>query len=457
MFQYQTIIVFYVLLFVGCKSTGTSTHNYSSSRMIVINKEVLYAEETIFDKEVTIYPEAFLKTSGRGKIIFTKKVNIIGESQVFDENINVVFGFATLNTLNPTWFGAKGYDEIDDTPALTKVFELASLYAGTITIDIPIGRFIVTRTLNMGSQTPDGETINLTGKGMSANSRSGSSFIWKGAEGASMITMRNNANGVIDGLGFNSIKKHGMKYDIELRPFINFLSIRNCSFTGCTGEGSANINLNKGSNEQVSEINIENCLFGGVTYDNQQWLTEAAVCGGSANAKNFYFRNCSFLGYSIAGINIHITDILKVENCTFGFNDIDINCDLCNTIATSNYSEHSKSFFKSIISQNVAFTTLIGNNFYGSEGADYVIRGGAGSLVMINNNFGGLGVEDNQNKIMWDDKIISSIYSVGNFYRNSKGIITPFMNMQNQTQTHNIHSFEDKLGLDEKDLRKVKD
>lgn len=447
-----------IFFFISCnQSKKISSQDYYTAldRVIVLNKEKRYDSATILDKEVTIYPGAFLITRGAGKIIFSKTVNIIGDSQVFDENANVIFGAATISSLNPCWFGAKGYDDVDDTEAFQKMLKIARDYPNSVSIEIPIGKFIITESLEIGNTEPNGKSINLIGRGMSANSMLGSSLVWNGLAGKSMLIVRNNPNFIIDGIGINAETNHLLKHDIELRPFINQLNIKNCSFTGCSGPESANINLNSGNDLQVSEINIENCLFGGVTYDNKTWLTESAVIGGLANTKNFYFKNCSFLGYSLGAINIHITDIMKVENCGFAFNDIDIICDLCNTMASSNYSERSNSFFKSTISQNVAFTTLMDNCFYGSENADFVIRGGAGSLVLINNNFGGMGGDDQVNKIKWDDKVISNIYSIGNFYKNGTSIMTPFYNMQNQPQSRGIHSINDMSGLEAISIRKL--
>lgn len=427
----------------------------STTDMVVLNKRMIYTSVTIIDKEVTIYPGAFLETRGKGEIIFAKKVNILGESQVFDQYLNVEFRGATISSLNPCWFGAKGYDEIDDTKAFQKLFAIARTYSYNINVEIPVGKFLISESIEIGNEVPVGKSINLIGKGMSANSRLGSSLVWNGETGKNMLIINNNTSFVIDGIGFNAESNHLLKSDIELRPYINQLSIRNCSFTGCAGRESANINMNAGNGLQVSEINFENCLFGGVTYDNKTWLTESAVIGGLANTKNFFFRNCSFLGYSIGGINIKISDIIKVENCGFAFNDIDIICQLCNIIASSNYSERSNSFFKSEISQNVAFATFLDNCFYGSEDADFVIRGGAGSIVLINNNFGGMGGSDQINKIKWDDKATSTIYSNGNFYKNASGIESPFYDMQNRPLTKGFQSINDKSGLEAINIRKL--
>ncbi|MEP6794884.1 MAG: FkbM family methyltransferase [Saprospiraceae bacterium] len=145
--------------------------------MIVINTEVNYDKPIIFDKEVTIYPEAYISTTGKGKIIFTKKVNILGESQVFDENVNVEFGAYTISSLNPPWFGAKGYDDIDDTRSFKKAIEIARTYASTINIEIPIGNFIITKTLEIGNKGPNGKSININGSGMGVNSGLGSVHI----------------------------------------------------------------------------------------------------------------------------------------------------------------------------------------------------------------------------------------------------------------------------------------
>src|SRR4030095_7861243 len=115
------IIIVWCIGFISCKSTKNASVNIlKSDTMLVFQEGRIFTEETSIDKEVTIYPGAFLETSRNGKIVFTKKVNILGESQVFDEKVNVVFLRGTISSLNPCWFGAKGYDELDDTKAMKK-------------------------------------------------------------------------------------------------------------------------------------------------------------------------------------------------------------------------------------------------------------------------------------------------------------------------------------------------
>jgi hypothetical protein len=212
---------------------------------------------------------------------------------------------------------------------------------------------------------------------------------------------------------------------------------------------SSNINLNEGSSVQVSEISVRNCVFRSKTVDNKNWLTESAIKGGKANTKNFYFEKCSFLGYTEAAINIEISDIISISNCAFAHNQVDIICLLCNLLATSNYSEQSRSFFKSTLSSNVAFTTLLNNFFDGNEEEDYVIPEGAGSLVLVNNNFGGSGGMDSTNLIKWDSRNISSIYSVGNFFRNDTSTFFPIqLNKMNTINADIIKSAGDKMGKD---------
>lgn len=455
----KNFILFLILSFVlSCKESKPLSAAYlknSSVRMMVFNQEIIFSGETIIDKEVTIYPEAFLRTNPGARLIFTKKVNILGESQVFDENIDLTFQPGTLSVINPSWFGAKGYDEVDDTKAFQKVIEIARTYANTINIEIPIGNFIITKTLEIGNEDSNGKSINLIGSGMSGNSGLGSCLLWRGLESVSLLLWRNNSNCTISNLDFNAEQGHTLKNNLELRPTVNQLEIKNCSFAGCAGIESSNINLNTGSDLQVSEVAIENCIFRSVTYDNKKWLTQSAVVGGLANTKNFYFKNCSFIGYTIGAINIGITDILKVENCTFALNEVDISCNLCNTLASSNYSEYSKSFFKSGVSQNVSFTTLSDNCFYGSPDADFVIKEGAGSLVLLNNNLGGMGGNDQTNKIKWADSVISSIYSIGNYFRNDPKELNPFYNMRGEKQINQILSIGDKSGTNEQNIRKI--
>ncbi|HZV69760.1 MAG TPA: hypothetical protein VFG10_09455 [Saprospiraceae bacterium] len=448
--QYPSLSFWILFIIVSCKTTVVSPDStrIASDRMIVIDKEKVYSSEIIFNKEVTIYPEAFIATKGNGKIIFTKKVNIIGESQVFDDNVKVVFDKATISSLNPAWFGAKGYDEIDDTKAIRKTLQIARDYPNSINIEIPIGRFMISESIEIRNENPNSKSINILGKAMSASADAGSCFQWTGAQDKSMLVMSNNCLSHVEGMDFCALQGYPMKHNIELRPFDYQINFKNCSFSMCAGPGSANINLNNGNNAQVSEIQFENCVFRGYTKDNKTWETESAIIGGKANTKNFSFLGCSFLGYTVSAINIDISDILRVEHCTFALNEIDVTCMLCNTYASSNYSEQSRSFFKNGISANIAFTSLMNNYYDGSEVDDYFIRDGSGSLFLLNNNFGGSGGTDSVNKIKWNDNILSSIYSIGNFYRNNNKISNPFQtrNLRDQILSNITHG--DKIGTD---------
>jgi hypothetical protein len=235
-------------------------------------------------------------------------------------------------------------------------------------------------------------------------------------------------------------------------PYSYQIFLRNCSFGGCAGEGSANVNLNQGNNLQVSEIHFENCVFKGYI-ESSLWKTESAIIGGFANTKNFSFTYCSFLGYNQAAINLEVTDILRIDNCTFAHNKLDISCLVCNTLANNNYSEHSGSFFRTTVSDNISFTTLMNNCFYGSENNDYIITQGSGNLTLINNNFGGMGGTDLKNKVQWDSGKFSSVYSIGNYFRNDVLLAEPF-----QVDFINpgfIKSFGDKVGTNESDIRTI--
>jgi hypothetical protein len=98
---------------------------------------------------------------------------------------------------------------------------------------------------------------------------------------------------------------------------------------------------------------------------------------------------------------------------------------------------------------------LISNCFYGTEDKDYIITQGGGHLVMINNNFGGMGGEDLTNKIGWDTGPFSHVYSVGNFFRNAPPLITPF-EFSGQPLLFPGESFGDIIGRTLEDLQDVK-
>ncbi len=463
--RYEQLVigVFIIMLVAGCVSAKiqTSTTNQPSAltetpAMIVIRGPVSFNDDVKFEKEVTIYPEALITTTGNAMVTFTKRVNVIGSSQVFDEEALIQFGDGCIGTLNVCWFGAKGYDWMDDTKPFQKVLRLASGLINSVNVYIPVGKYLISDQLVLENSAGENKAINLIGEGMSSSTNNGSSMIWFGAPGESMILVRNNYFNLIQSLDFAAETNREVKHNIELRPHIYQMEFRDCSFSGSAGPGSSNINLNEGSSVQVSEISIKNCHFHGLTRDHKTWLTESAIRGGRANTKNFYFDKCSFLGYKLAAINIEVSEIVNIHNSTFSHNGTDIVCLLCNLLATANYSERSKSFFKSTESSNLAFTTLINNFFDGDPEEDYAITKGAGSLLLMNNNFGGNGGVDSTNLIRWDSRNISSIYSVGNYFRNDSTVLNPFQLSQIHPDSIDIFkSFGDKIGRDGASSKKL--
>ena len=448
-------LLFVMVVALRCHKTEKSMLPAGVSSLLVITEQRIFDQETIINQDVILYPGAFLETKDSGKIIFNKKVTIIGESQVFSGDAIVEFKMGTLSALNPCWFGARGDDDIDDTKSIQKTLDIARQYEGSINIEFPLGRYLVSTTLELGNVMPNRKSINWIGKSRSNDSMRGSSLQWIGEEGGVLVRIRNYCVGSIENMDFAKGSSTRLKYNIEMLPFEYKVLFRNCSFTGCGGPGSANVSLNYDNNLQVSEVFFDNCDFKGYTTDGSHWETEAAVIGGYANAKDFYFNFCSFIGYNKGAINLEATDILKVDNCSFAHNKTDIVCLTCNTLATANYSEHSGSFFRSAITYNVSFTTLISNCFYGTEDKDYIITQGGGHLVMINNNFGGMGGEDLLNKICWDTGPFSHVYSVGNFFRNAPPVITPF-EFSGDPILFPGESFGDIIGRTLEDLKKVK-
>jgi len=427
-----------------------------TDRMISIRGLVEIEHETVFDKEVTIYPGAFISTHTNGKVIFNKRLNIIGDSQVFEAESDIEMKSNTLGTINVGWFGAKGDDSEDDTKAFQKALELASVFNNSVTIFVPTGQYYIKQTLVIENRIPINKSINLVGEAMSSSTNQGSSLIWNGPPGESMILMRNNYLNFVQYIDFASEYKCELKSNIVLRYQIYQMEFRDCSFSGCAGLGSSNIDLNAGNSDQVSEISFINCIFRGKTYDNTTWQTSAAVKGGKANTKDIYFEKCSFLGYNESAINIEISEVLYVSNSTFAHNQTDIICLLCGALLTSNYSEQSKSFYRSTVSTNLAFTTMINNYFDGCPSEDYVITNGAGSLVLINNNFGGSGGLDSVNLIRWDNKNISSIYSMGNYFRNHSAVHSPFViEGPGPERSGFVQSYGDKMGKDGLDCRQI--
>jgi len=444
-----------IIIFSGCQPRETKFILNSDPNLLVIYGPKEFAKETIIDQDVILYPGAKLKTSGSGKVIFNKKVTVIGESQVFDEDAKVEFAGGTISALNPCWFGARGDDELDDTKVIQKVLDLARVYKSSINVEFSVGRYLINKTLEVGNDQPSGKSINIIGKSVSASSLSGSSLQWIGPEEGVLMHLQNYCTSSIENMDFAKGEDRLLKYNIDLSPISYQILFRNCSFSGASGPGSANVNLNKGNNLQVSEVSFENCTFRGYSPDTKSWTTESAVVGGLANTKDFVFRFCSLLGYNTAAINIHTTDMLLIQGCTFSTNQLDIFCSACNTLAESNYSENSRAFFSSASSYGVAFTTLMNNTFYGHSEEDYVIPYGSGSLVMINNNFGGMGGEDKINKIRWDSGIWDNVFSIGNFYRNALPIRFPF-EFTGQQEKLPLQSSGDLIGRTADDISEVK-
>lgn len=451
-------IIILVVTLIACqqqKYRAIQSSMFSHPGMIILDSEMNIDTVVIFEQDVTIYPGAYITTSKRGKIIFSSKVNILGESQVFDCDINLEFARGTISELSPTWFGAKGFDESDDTKAFQKTIAVAVKYDNTVVIKVPIGRFIIAETLVLDNVVPNESAINLLGEAISTNTIYGSCLQWRGPDNGTLMLVKNNALAKFENIEFTSYSNTHLKHDIEFRPYVNQVTVQNCSFSGCKGEGSANINLNIGNNAQVSEIFMENCIFRGLTLDNKLWLTPSAIKGGTANTKNFYITGCSFLGYTVAAIDIDFSDIIQIQNCTFANNEVDIFCSICNSWISSNYSEHSRSFFKSGVSHNMSYTTMMNNYFDGNPDDDFVIRDGSGSLVLLNNSFGGTGWTDPNNKVKWSNNELSSIYSNSNFFRNDSLNLSPFLTRNNLPWTDRIQSINDKIGTGQALLRDI--
>lgn len=454
-------VIWIILITTGCVSVHEKNgflNNeaiHETEQQVIIKGRIEIESEKVFNKEVIIYPEAFIKTTTQGKLIFQKPVTILGTSQVFDINAHLEFGKGCVGRLNVCWFGAKGYDREDDTRAFNSTLALAGRLENSVNLLIPMGQYYISTPIVVENTNGLNKSINLIGEGMSNSTNDGSSMIWNGTPGGSMILMRNNYLNTVQSLDFAAEPGHEVQSNIELRYQIYQMEFRDCSFSGSAGKGSCNINLNSGQSDQVSEISFHNCIFRGKTDDNRTWLTESAIRGGKANTKNIFFEKCSFLGYTEAAINLEVAELLHVNHCTFSHNNIDMVCLLCSTLATSNYSERSKGFFMSTNSGNLAFTTLINNYFDGHPDADLVIPNGSGSLVLINNNFGGNGGEDSVNRIQWVPKNISSIYSLGNFFRNDNPDQSPFVFPEHNP--FNFHSEGDKVGKDGGNCIKWKD
>lgn len=429
--------VFLSIIFVITSCTTTKVIN-SESNKFVLNNNIAVDGVLELNSDYIIYPSAKIRTVGNGKVIIKEPITILGKTQIFDENINIEFRPGTMSEIYPTWFGAKGYDNLDDTKAFKKTLQIAKEYESSINVRIPIGLFYINEKLIVESYENKVKSINIIGESISQSSIHGSSLLWTGSSGESVLLIKNVNNSKIENVDIRGGDK--TKHNIELRPSVYQYVIRSCTFKGCIGAGAANININQGNNSQVSEIQIENCTFHGVESKPGNFITESAIIGGLANTKNFYIRNCGFIGYNVGAINIQNSDAMLVENCTFAFNEIDIICMLCNTFAKSNYSERSRGFFKATFSSNVSFTTLVDNFFDGNPTDGYVIRDGTGNLVLINNNFGGTSDDNDKNNIKWETGPYSNIISYGNFYNNVPLNGNPFYNRSNQPTKSNITS-----------------
>jgi len=424
----------------------------SGKRMIVLNGAIHFKTDTIFNDEVTLMPQAYLSSTAGKKIVFQKRVNILGESQVFDVESELEFAPGTISELNPAWFGAIGYDYHDDTEAFRKVLDVAKNLYNSISIIIPIGRYFISSLLVVEDGPNSKKAINWIGGSTSNSSIQGSSLSWAGPPGGTLLRFKNASQFKIENLDFTAEPFAPVKYNLEFIPIIHNIDIIKCSFAGCGGIGSANINLNINDGDQVSEIRISQCEFSGKA-PSADSLSQSAIKGGLANTKNFYITNCSFDGYHTAAVDIRISDIMNVEGCTFANNEIDISCGLGGTYAVSNYSEHSNAFFSGGFSSNLAYTTLINNNFTGTPRDGYVIREGSGSLVLINNSFGGSDQLSDVNRIRWHDDEFSHVYSLGNFYKNTDSHFSPFVNLSGIVRNIHLSSTGD-LGGKNSDGRK---
>lgn len=441
------LTVICLLLFSHCTVLDSSKSHSGSpirqhSGLIIWDSVLHFNHDLILDQEIAILPGAFIKGSKGVRIEFRKKVTIIGESHVFDPDLLLDFGPGTLNYLNPTWFGAKGYDEGDDTKSFQRVLEIAKEYYNSITIQIPIGRFYISETLLVECNPDKKKSINLQGMSMSNNNIQGSTINWRGAPGSIMLKFKDVNQFVIEKLDFTAEPFALVLYNLDFKPLIHQVFIRHCSFSGIDGLLSANINLNSENGDQVSEVHIEGCSFNGIDRGSSIG-SGSAIKGGLANTKNFYITHCAFSNYHVSAIDIGVSDVLRAEGNTFAHNEADITCHLCGTFAISNYSEHSRTFFEGGASANVAFTTLINNIFVGNPKEGAVVRNGSGSLVLINNNFGGADQRTELNQIQWQENEFSPIFSIGNFYKNSTYLIPPFLNRSGQPHYGSIFSVGD--------------
>jgi len=380
---------------------------------------------------VHIYPGAFISTTGKGTITFKKNVTVIGNTQVFDTGANLYFADNSLAILNPVWWGARGDDNIDDTEILKKVIQISMTSPYTQTIQIPFGNLYISNTLIIDPTKNSYKRLIIEGLGYSSSATRGSSLTWVGENNGSMLILQNIHNAIIREIDFTSSNGKSVNCNLELRPFMSNLQITNCNFSGVSGINSANISLNEGNQDQVSEIRISNSNFRGVINSkNNERISQSAIAGGLGNCKNFYISDCSFMPYKGTAINITNSDMFVVDNCTFAENGLDIRLNDGIARLESNYSENSGGFYENGFSSSIHQSYLVGNYFAGIPRDQLVIRDGSGELFLINNNFGGNGPSE-ENKvaqIKWEMGTHGSITSIGNFYKGSSETKSPFKN-----------------------------
>ena len=433
MIRYFLVFMVVIVYFMSCKihergSQVSELYTKNDDRVWIVSQEQHISGTLIVDREVLIIPGGFFSSVGTGKIKFTGHVSVLGQQAIFDPELEVEFAPWTFDYISPNWFGANGSDNEDDSAPFQRMFDLISPGAG-IQLNIPIGKYYISKQIKIIGTPGNNLAFVLHGTSTSYSGTNGSSLIWRGLEAESMFLISNTSQTIIENVDFNVSPGYVLKSNIEFRPNCNQISFRNCYFTGCSGDQSANVNLNEGSNLQVSELFFENCIFKGL-YSPQQF-TSNAIRGGWANTKNFHFIHCAFGPYRNEAIKIKTSDVLTVEGCTFYLNDIDISCETCKTLATSNYSEESGAFFMSTASANYNATTLINNQFTGKPLDGFVIRDGSGTLVLLNNNFGAGNYLPDKNFIRWEENDYNSIYSVGNVYKNATAKDGAFYNRSN--------------------------
>ena len=119
-----------------------------------IKSELVVTDVLELTSKHVIYPSAYISTKGRGKVVVKEPITIIGKAQVFDTDVNIDFMPFTISEINPEWFGAKGYDNLDDTKAFEKVFVLAKNLQNSVNVLVSLGKFYISKTLEI-SNKPD--------------------------------------------------------------------------------------------------------------------------------------------------------------------------------------------------------------------------------------------------------------------------------------------------------------